>query len=585
MYLTDPNKKGGISMEVRQAYEKWLRDFAQDEDTVKDLQAIANDEKEIEDRFYTELSFGTAGMRGVLGAGMNRMNRYNVRRATKGLARYLLQRPEEAARGVVIAYDSRRFSAEFAKDAALTLAREGVPAMLFDALRPVPVLSYAVRHLHAIAGIVITASHNPPQYNGYKVYGEDGAQVGPEAAEGITKIIRATEYTDCALMDEQEAIEKGLLKYIGNREVDDDYIAQVKTLCVQPEMLEKMGRELSIVYTPVHGSGNVPVRRILKEVGISNVSVVKEQELSDPAFSTVRVPNPEEPDTFRLAIKLADEKGARVIFATDPDCDRLGVAVKTSAGDWQLLTGNQIGCVLLHYILSAKKKQGTLPENGAAVKSIVSTSLANKIAASFGVEMFETLTGFKFIGEKIQQFQDTGSHTFLFGFEESYGFLSSTFVRDKDGVNASLLIAEVACACAAQGITLYDYVQSIFAEYGYSVEKVVSITLPGKEGVGRMKEIMKGLRTAPPTELAGLKVTAVRDYLKGTRTCAGVEEPTGLPASDVLYFELEGGNWVCVRPSGTEPKIKLYVNTNDADKDAAEQKNALLRAASEKLLA
>ncbi|MBP3454292.1 MAG: phospho-sugar mutase [Clostridia bacterium] len=572
-------------MDVRQVYEQWLRDFAQDEDTVKDLQAIANDDKEIEDRFYTELSFGTAGMRGVLGAGMNRMNRYNVRRATKGLAKYLLQKPEEAARGVVIAYDSRRFSAEFAKDTALVLAKEGVPAFLFDALRPVPILSYAVRHLNAIAGIVITASHNPPQYNGYKVYGEDGAQVGPEAAEGITKIIRATAYTDCTLMDEQEALDKGLLKYIGNAEVDDDYIAEVKTLCVQPEMLEKMGSELSIVYTPVHGSGNVPVRRILKEVGISNVSVVKEQELPDPAFSTVKVPNPEEPDTFKMAIKLADEKGAKVIFATDPDCDRLGVAVKTSAGDWQLLTGNQIGCVLLHYILSAKKKQGKLPANGAAVKSIVSTSLSNKIAASFGVEMFETLTGFKFIGEKIQQFQDTGSHTFLFGFEESYGFLSSTFVRDKDGVNASLLIAEVACACAAQGITLYDYVQSIFAEYGYFVEKVVSVTLPGKEGLGRMKEIMAGLRANPPAELAGFKVTAVRDYLKGTRVAGGVEEPTGLPTSDVLYFELEGGNWVCVRPSGTEPKIKLYVNSNAMDKDEANKINADLRAASEALLA
>lgn len=378
-------------------------------------------------------------MRGVLGAGMNRMNRYNVRRATKGLAKYLLQNPQEAQRGVVIAYDSRRFSAEFARDAALVLAQEGVPAYLFDALRPVPILSYAVRHLHAIAGIVITASHNPPQYNGYKVYAEDGAQVGPEAADGITAFIRSTPYTDCKLMDEEEAKAKGLLKIIGNKEVDDDYIAQVKTLCIQPELLAEEGSKLSIVYTPIHGSGNVPVRRILREVGISNVSVVKEQELPDPNFSTVKVPNPEDPGAFVLAIKLADEVGAKVIFATDPDCDRLGVAVKTGNGDWQLLTGNQIGCVLLHYILSTKQKQGTLPKNGAAVKSIVSTSLANKIAASFGVEMFETLTGFKFIGEKIQQFQDTGSHTFLFGFEESYGFLSSTFVRDKDGVDAPFL--------------------------------------------------------------------------------------------------------------------------------------------------
>ena len=571
-------------MDVRASYEQWLRDFANDEDTVKDLLAIKDDDKEIEDRFYTELSFGTAGMRGVLGAGMNRMNRYNVRRATKGLARYLLENPEQAQRGVVIAYDSRRCSAEFAHDTALVLCQEGVPAYLFDALRPVPILSYAVRHLNAIAGIVITASHNPPQYNGYKVYGEDGAQVGPEAAEGITRIIRATAYTDCTLMDEEEAKAKGLLKIIGNKEVDDDYIADVKTLCIQPELLDREGGKLKIVYTPIHGSGNVPVRRILKEVGISNVSVVKEQELPDCNFSTVKVPNPEDPGAFTLAFKLADEVGADVIFATDPDCDRLGVAVRTKDGAWQLLTGNQIGCVLLYYILSTKAKQGTLPRNGAAVKSIVSTSLANRICESFGVDMFETLTGFKFIGEKIQQFQDTGSHTFLFGFEESYGFLSSTFVRDKDGVNASLLISEVACSCQAQGITLYDMVQEIFAKYGYFVEKVVSVTLPGKEGLSRMKEIMAGLRQNPPAEIAGLKVTAVRNYLKGIRTEGGVEAPTGLPTSDVLYFELEGGNWVCVRPSGTEPKIKLYVNTNAQSKEAAEQLNVQLREASEKLL-
>ena len=572
-------------MDIHASYEQWLRDFAQDEDTVKDLQAIAGDEKEIEDRFYTELSFGTAGMRGVLGAGMNRMNRYNVRRATKGLAKYLLQNPDEARRGVVIAYDSRRCSAEFARDTALVLCQEGVPAYLFDALRPVPVLSYAVRHLHAIAGVVITASHNPPQYNGYKVYGEDGAQLGPEAADGVTGFIRATAYTDCALMDEEEAKAKGLLHIIGNKEVDDDYIAQVKTLCIQPELMAKEGANLSIVYTPLHGSGNVPVRRILKEIGITNVAVVKEQELPDPNFSTIKVPNPEDPGAFTLAIKLANEVGANVIFATDPDCDRLGVAVRDKNGDFQLLTGNQIGCVLLHYILSTKQKNGTLPANGAAVKSIVSTSLANRICESYGVTMFETLTGFKFIGEKIQQFQDTGDYTFLFGFEESYGFLSSTFVRDKDGVNASLLISEVAAACKAEGITLYDRVQEIFAKYGYFVEKVVSKTLPGKDGLTRMKEIMKELRANPPKEIGGMKVTAVRDYLKGVRVAEGKEEPTGLPASDVLYFELEGGCWVCVRPSGTEPKIKLYVNSNAKDKEEAQRLNETLRQASEALMA
>ena len=516
---------------------------------------------------------------------MNRMNKYNVRRATRGLARYLLEKPEEAKRGVVIAYDSRRCSAEFAKDTALVLCKEGVPAFLFDALRPVPILSYAVRHLHAIAGVVITASHNPPQYNGYKVYGEDGAQVGPEAAEGITRMIRATAYTDCNLMDEQEALDKGLLKMIGNKEVDDDYIADVKTLSINPELLRTEGPKLNIVYTPLHGSGNVPVRRVLKEVGLTNVAVVKEQEMPDPNFSTIKVPNPEDPGAYELAFKLAAEVGANVIFATDPDCDRLGVAVKDGEGEWHLLSGNDIGCVMLHYILSSKQKAGTLPKDGAAVRSIVSTSLANRICEKFGVAMYETLTGFKFIGEKIQQFIDKGDHTFLFGFEESYGFLSSTFVRDKDGVNASLLISEVACACMAEGITSYGRVQQIFREYGYYVEKVVSTTLPGKDGLTRMKEIMTGLRANPPKEIAGLKVTAIRDYLKGIRTEGGKEEPTGLPVSDVLYFELEKGCWVCVRPSGTEPKIKLYVNSNDKDQNEANALNERLCEASKALMA
>lgn len=572
-------------MTVQEKYEEWLHDFSSDADTIAELKAIADDPAEIEDRFYTELSFGTAGMRGVIGAGMNRMNRYNVRRATKGLAQYLLMDPENAKRGVVIAYDSRRFSAEFAKDSALVLAAEGVPAFLFDALRPVPVLSYAVRHLNAIAGIVVTASHNPPQYNGYKVYAEDGAQVGPEAAEGITGFIRSLRYTECIPMDEEEAKEKGLLRIIGNTEVDDDYIAQIRQLTIQPEMLKAEGNKLKIVYTPLHGSGNVPVRRMLKEIGLTNVSVVLEQEKPDGNFPTIKVPNPEDPGAYELAFKLAAKVGASVIFATDPDCDRLGVAVRDGKDEWHLLTGNQIGCVLLHYILSAKKKNGTLPANGAAVKSIVSTSLSNRICDSFGIKMFEVLTGFKFIGEKIQQFMDQGDYSFLFGFEESYGFLSSTFVRDKDGVNASLLISEVACACMAEGITLYDYIQRIFSEYGYYVEKVVSTTLPGKNGLTRMKEIMTSLRECPPKEISGMKVNAVRDYLKGIRTENGKNEPTGLPTSDVLYFELENGCWVCVRPSGTEPKIKLYVNTNHKQKEVAEELNEKLAQASQALMA
>ncbi len=572
-------------MTVKENYEQWVRDFAGDPETAAELESIRGDEKEIEDRFYTELSFGTAGMRGVLGAGMNRMNKYNVRRATKGLAGFLKEDPENAKRGVVIGYDSRNYSAEFAKDTALTLCAEGVPAYLFDALRPVPLLSYAVRHLHAAAGIVITASHNPPQYNGYKVYGDDGAQVGPETAEGITRVIRATKYTDCVLMDEDEAKAKGLLKIIGDKEVDDDYMAEEKTLVVQPEMLARMGSRLNIVYTPLHGSGNVPVRRVLKELGIEKLAVVTEQEKPDGNFSTLTcAPNPENPEAFTLAFGVAEKTGATVIFATDPDCDRLGVAVKDGQGEWHLLTGNQIGCVLLHYILSTKKKMGTLPANAAACKSIVSTSLANSICETYGVKMYEVLTGFKFIGEKIQQFQDTGAHTFQFGFEESYGFLSSTFVRDKDGVNASLLVTEVAAACEEEGITLYDRMQQIFREYGYYVEKVVSTTLPGKDGLTRMKEIMAGLREHHPAEIGGMKVTAVRDYLKGVRICGGESEPTGLPASDVLYFELENGCWVCVRPSGTEPKIKLYVNTNAKDQAEAQRLNAMLCEASQNLM-
>ena len=571
-------------MEVREIYDRWLQDFADDPDTVAELRAIADDDKEIEERFYTELSFGTAGMRGVIGAGTNRMNRYNVRRATKALA-LVLKNAGQADRGVVIAYDSRRFSKEFAQDTALVLCQEGVKAYLFDALRPVPILSFAVRHLKAAAGIVITASHNPKQYNGYKVYGENGAQVREEAAEAITAQIAKLNYRECTMMDEAEALRKGLLQYIGNAEVDDAYIEQVKTLCVQPDLMAREGKNLNIVYTPIHGSGNVPVRRILKEIGITNVSVVKEQEMPDPEFSTVEVPNPEFPEALSMAMKLANEVHADAVFGTDPDCDRLGVAVRDRTGNFQVLTGNQIGCIILYYILSTRQKLGTLPKNGAVCKSIVSTSLANSICERYGVEMFEVLTGFKYIGDKIHEFGKTGSHTFLFGFEESHGYLSSTFVRDKDGVNASLLIAEVAAACKAEGYTLYEYMHHIYREFGRYTNKTFSTRLPGKHGKARMAEIMKNLRESPPKELGGLKVTAVRDYLAGTRTADGVEEPTGLPKSNVLYFELEAGCWVCVRPSGTEPKIKLYINACAPTKEEANEINERLHKAGEALLA
>lgn len=571
-------------MGYRDEYQSWLDRFSADEKLVAELKSIT-DEKEIEDRFYTDLSFGTAGMRGVLGMGRNRMNIYTVRRASFGLADYLLNAGIADA-GVVIAYDSRNMSSEFAKEAALSLAARGVKAFLFDALRPVPVLSFAVRHLGTAAGIVITASHNPPQYNGYKVYAADGAQLGPEAADAVTVAIRSLSYFDLKPMAEEEAMEKGLLTIVGNKEVDDAYIEMIKGLSLRPELLQEKGKELSIVYTPLHGSGNVPVRRMLKELGVTHVAVVKEQEMPDGNFPTVKAPNPEDPNAFTLAIPLARQTGATVVFGTDPDCDRMGVAVLDKEGVFHTLTGNQIGCLLLSHVLSSRKQNGTLPANGAAVKSIVSTELARAICADYGVTLFDVLTGFKFIGEKIQQFEETGNYQFMFGFEESFGFLSGTRVRDKDGVNASLLLCEAACAADAEGVTLYDKLQQLFEKYGYFTEKVVSVTLPGIDGVQRMKDIMAALRTQPPKVLAGLQVTAFRDYLKGTRLdiAAGEEKELGLPKADVLYFELENGNWMCIRPSGTEPKIKLYINTRGTTEEAANQLNDQLKAASEALI-
>lgn len=571
-------------MDYKAEYQKWLALFCNDQALVDELTGIQDNEKEKEDRFYTELSFGTAGMRGVLGFGLNRMNVYNVRRATAGLAEHLKKTPGDAERGVAIAYDSRMMSDVFAKETALVLCARGVKAYLFDALRPVPVLSFAVRHLGCAAGVVITASHNPPEYNGYKVYGEDGAQLSPAAAEGVTKAIRAIAFEDAQPMDEGEAGAKGLLAIIGNKEVDDAYVEMVKGLRVAGDLMEKEGGKLKIVYTPLHGSGNVPVRRVLKECGLSNVTVVKEQELPDGRFPTVKAPNPEDPNAFTLAIPLAEQVGATVIFGTDPDCDRLGVCVKDGKNVWRTLTGNQIGVLLLHHILTHLKQDGRLPKNGAACKSIVSTELARTVCDDYGVALYDTLTGFKFIGEKIQQFEETGKHTFLFGFEESFGFLSSTRVRDKDGVNASLLIAEAACACMHEGITLYDRLQDIFKQYGAWSEKVLSLTLPGKDGMAQIERIMEGLHEKAPEKVGDFAVLAVRDYLKGVRSCGGKLEKLDFVPSDVLYFELEGGHWFCIRPSGTEPKIKLYVNTRAPAMQEADALNEKLMGAAKELL-
>ena len=546
-------------MDYKAEYRRWLEEFRDDPETVQELLSLEGNEKEIEDRFYTELEFGTAGMRGVLGAGLNRMNQYNVRRATLGLARYIAEDPDRQARGVVIAYDSRRKSDEFARQAALVLCAAGIPAYLFESLRPVPVLSFSVRALHAVAGIVITASHNPPQYNGYKVYWEDGGQMPPERASEVLRHIRAVDFSEARPMDEGQAKAKGLLRIIG-AEVDDRYIQMVKGLSIDPELIKEMGGQLKIVYTPLHGSGNIPVRRVLREAGFSQVSVVKEQEKPDPNFSTVKVPNPEDPAAFTLALKLQEELNADVVFGTDPDCDRVGIAVKDRAGQAHILTGNQIGCLLLHYILTARKKRGTLPPNAAAVKSIVSTEMAQAIADDFGVRMFNVLTGFKYIAEKIQEFEESGEYQFVFGFEESYGYLSGTAVRDKDGVNACLLIAETAAYYKKQGMTLYDALESLFERYGYTGEKVTSFALTGKDGLAKMKGLMDSLRQDPPREFAGKKVLAVRDYLKSERVCGSETQPLTLPKSDVLDYELQDKAWICVRPSGTEPKVKLYVN-------------------------
>ena len=561
-------------MDAMQVYRQWLTDFANDPETIADLKAIENDPAEIEDRFYRELEFGTAGMRGVLGAGTNRLNIYNVRRVSRALAKYILTKPDGKERGVAIAYDSRHKSDVFAKEAALVLCAAGVKAHLYPSLRPVPVLSFTVRHLNCIAGIVITASHNPSKYNGYKVYWSDGGQMPPESVKGITDLLPETSYAESLPMDEQAALDAGLLTYI-SPEVDDAYIAAVKKLSVNPELAREVGKDLKIVYTPLHGSGNIPVRRIFDEIGMKNVFVVPEQEMPDGDFPTVRVPNPEESDAFRLALQMQKELGADLCVGTDPDCDRVGIACMTADGTPRLLNGNQIGCVLLHYILSQKKERGELPENAAAVTTIVSTNMAAAIAKSFGCKMIEVLTGFKYIAEQIHLFETTGCNTFQFGFEESFGYLSGTDVRDKDGVNACMLIAEAACWYKKKyNKTLVDAIDLLYQQYGYYGDKVVSFVCPGKDGLETMQNLMASLRDNPPATIGSAKVIALRDYQKSTRVEGDKVEALTLPKSNVLYFELENDAWVCVRPSGTEPKIKLYVN---AVSDSAEKTQAQLK--------
>ncbi len=556
----------------------WLESSYFDEDTKKELISIKNDIKEVEDRFYKSLEFGTGGLRGIIGAGTNRMNIYTVRVASQGLANYINKLGKQS-NGIAIAYDSRFMSPEFSLEAAKVFCANGIKAYLFDELRPTPQLSFAVRYLKAAAGVVVTASHNPKQYNGYKVYGEDGGQLSLDGSNAvINEINNISDITTVKTISKEEAVEKGLLKIIGS-EIDDAYIEMLKTLQVNKDVVAKVADSFKIVYTPLHGAGNKPVRRILSENGFKNVLVVKEQELPDSQFSTVKSPNPEERSAFELAIKLASENNVDLIIGTDPDSDRVGVVVRKNDGEYAMLTGNQTGCLLLEYILTAMNEAGKLPQNGFVVKTIVTTELSRVIAQYYNVELVEVLTGFKFIGEQIMLRDEKGSQKYLFGFEESYGYLAGTDVRDKDAVVASMLIAEMAAYYKVKGLSLYDALNKLFEKYGYFIEGVNSFTLEGKDGVMKIKSAMSTMRDAKNTSFGSLKVKAIRDYQNSERfiVADGVSEEITLPESDVLYFEMEDGSWFCIRPSGTEPKIKIYYGVSDKTLDLSQKKLEILK--------
>ena len=565
-------------MGYREAYESWLNNPYFDEDTKQELRNIANDEKEMEDRFYMDLEFGTAGLRGVIGAGTNRMNVYTVRKATQGLSNYIIKVGAQA-KGVAIAYDSRRMSPEFANEAALCLAANGIKAYIFESLRPTPELSYAVRYLGCTAGINVTASHNPPEYNGYKVYWEDGAQITPPHDSGIMAEVKAvTDYATTKTMSKEDAVAAGLYEVIGAN-IDDPYIAELKKLVLNQDAINAVADDLKIVYTPLHGTGNIPVRRVLKELGFKHVYVVPEQELPDGEFPTVSYPNPEAAEAFTLGLGMAKELDADLVLATDPDADRLGVYVKDSkTGEYHSLTGNMSGCLIGAYEISQRKEKYGLPADGAFVKSIVSTNLADAIAADYGVKLYEVLTGFKFIGQKMLEFETKGNGTYLFGMEESYGCLTGTYARDKDAVDASMTLCEAAAYYKTKNMTLWDAMLAMYERYGYYKDDVTAITLKGIEGLAKIQEIMNTLRENAPAEIGGYKVTAVRDYKKDTitDTATGSVKPTGLPASNVLYYELEDDAWVCVRPSGTEPKVKFYLGVKGTSLEDADAKSKAL---------
>lgn len=559
-------------------FDFWNDTLTSDEDKSA-LSTLYTDENLCSDSFYRFLEFGTAGMRGVLGIGTNRMNLYTVRRATIGVAKYLIEIGEQE-RGVAIAYDSRNRSAEFALDTALMLAKFGIKVYLYDTLKSVPQLSFAILTLKTAAGIVITASHNPPQYNGYKLYGEDGAQMGPEAAAKVTEYINAVDdYLTSEPMSEKYAQQAGLLAYIG-ADMDERYYAKVRELQLDPKATDEFGKTLKLVYTPLYGSGNVPVRRLLSDIGVTNVGIVTEQELPNGDFPTVKAPNPEERDAFTLAMKLADATGAGFILATDPDSDRLGVAIKTGEG-YQILSGNQIGCLLLDYICTMKHANFVGDE--FAVKSIVSTDMAKKITDHYGVELRDVPTGFKFIGEQIEISEKTGKGTFIFGFEESYGFLAGSYCRDKDAAAAAMLFADMACHYARGGKTVTGVLEDLYKEYGYFKENVFSLTLAGAEGIAKIKGAMMALRDDVPTDFSGHCVVECADYLSGTKAINGVTEPTDFQKTDMLIFKLTDGK-VIMRPSGTEPKLKCYISTSDTDEARATAVAAELEAACRGLL-
>ena len=565
-------------MDYKEVYEQWLSNPYFDEATKEELKNIAEDDNEIKERFYMDLEFGTAGLRGIIGAGTNRMNIYVVRRATQGLANYIAK-VDKKSQGVAIAYDSRHMSPEFAEEAALCLAANGIKAYIFESLRPTPELSFAVRHLGCVAGINVTASHNPPEYNGYKVYWEDGAQITPPHDSGIMGEVKSiSDWNTVKTIDKAEAEKAGLFQVIG-KEVDDAYMAELKKQVLHMDAIKAEGKNHKVVYTPLHGTGYIPARRILKELGFENVYVVKEQELPDGDFPTVSYPNPEAAEAFELGLKLAKEVDADLVLATDPDADRLGVRVKDKNGEYHDLTGNMSGCLLANYEISQKKAiNGSLPEDGALIKTIVTTNLADAIAKGYGVKLIEVLTGFKFIGQQILGFEQSGKGSYLFGFEESYGCLIGTYARDKDAIVATMALCEAAAYYKTQGKTLWDAMIEMYEQFGYYKDAIQSVTMKGIEGLQKIQEIMNSLRQNPPAEFAGHKVVAVRDYKADTITdvATGAVKPTGLPNSNVLYYELTDDAWVCVRPSGTEPKVKFYYGVKGTSLADADEKSDIM---------